>query len=227
MTSAPTNHPQQHVTAIIPMYRAVPLVAEAIKSIQAQTAPVNAIIAVDDGCPEGSADFVESCFPEVSVVRKTHGGLADALNHGLAQVTSEFVAFLDHDDRWMPEKLERQMAALRNDADLDMVFCHAERFFSSEGGERVIDVLPGVAKSGGLFRSAAFQRVGGFMAGHDFLDWYARAMETGLKQYVLDDILYQRRIHDQNLGVTGKQEQTKSYLATLRTMLERRRSILK
>lgn len=227
MTPAPTNHPQPRITAIIPMYRAVPLVAEAIESIQAQTVPVSTIIAVDDGCPDGSADFVASRFPDVRVVRKEHGGLADTLNHGLDQVTTEFIAFLDHDDRWMPEKLERQMAAFVIHPELDLVFCQAQRFVSSEGRERFIDVLPGVAKSGGLFRSESFQRVGGFMEGHDFLDWYARAMEAGLKQRVLDDVLYQRRIHDQNLGVTGKQEQTRSYLATLKTMLERRRSLPK
>lgn len=212
------------ITAIVPMYEAIPLVTEAIRSIQAQTRPVDRIIAVDDGCPGGSAGFVESNFPGVTVVRKEHGGLADTLNHGLALVETGLIAFLDHDDRWMPEKLERQVNAIESDPALDMVFCQAERFISREGREQVIDVLPGVAKSGGLFRRTAFDRVGNFMEGHDFLDWYARAMEAGLKRIVLGEALYQRRIHDKNLGVTGKDEQTRSYLTTLKAMLDRRRS---
>ncbi|MEZ0388009.1 MAG: glycosyltransferase family 2 protein [Verrucomicrobium sp.] len=211
------------ISVIIPMYRAVPLVAEAIASIQAQTVAVTCIIAVEDGPSDGSADFVESRFPDVYVVRKPHGGLADTLNHGLAEVRTELVAFLDHDDRWLPRKTEQQLAALAQHPELDMVFGQAERFISSPEGERVVDVLPGVAKSGGLFRVAAFQRAGKFGDGHDFLDWYARAMEAGLRHKVLPEVIYQRRIHENNLGVTGKSEQTKSYLTTLKAMLDRRR----
>jgi glycosyltransferase involved in cell wall biosynthesis len=212
------------ISVIIPMYKAVPLVAEAIQSILAQTVAVSRIIAVEDGLSDGSADFVEARFPEVHVVRKAHGGLADTLNHGLAEVQTELVAFLDHDDRWLPHKTAAQVAALAADSSLDMVFCQAERFVSTAEGERIIDVLPGVAKSGGLFRTDAVRRVGKFGDGHDFVDWYARAMEAGLRQTVLDEVLYQRRIHENNMGVTGKSEQTRSYLTTLKSMLDRRRS---
>ena len=96
------------VTVIIPMYRAVSLVAEAIRSIQAQTIPVTFVIAVDDGCPEGSADYVAREFPEVQVLRKPHGGLAETLNHGVQAAKTDWIAFLDHDDRWLPTKMELQ-----------------------------------------------------------------------------------------------------------------------
>jgi glycosyltransferase involved in cell wall biosynthesis len=212
------------ISVIIPMYKAVPLVAEAIASIQAQTLPVTRIIAVEDGPFDGSADFVESRFPEVHVVRKAHGGLADTLNHGLAHVQTDLVAFLDHDDRWLPRKTAAQVAALADDASLDMVFCHTEQFVSTDEGERVVAVLPGIAKAAGLFRMDAVRRVGPFGAGHDFLDWYARAMEAGLRHAVLDEVLFQRRIHENNMGVTGKGDQTRSYLLTLKAMLDRRRA---
>lgn len=82
------------VSVVVPMYRAVPLVAEAIESILVQTMPVTRIIAVEDGSSDGSAEFVESRFPEVHVVRKPHGGLADTLNHGLAEVRTDMEAGL-------------------------------------------------------------------------------------------------------------------------------------
>lgn len=214
------------VSVIVPMYRAVPLVAEAIESILAQTLPVARIIAVEDGPSDGSAEFVESRFPQVSVVRKPHGGLADALNHGLAEVQTGLVAFLDHDDRWLPRKTAAQVAVLAGDRSLDMVFCHAEQFVSTEEGERGVGVLPGVAKSGGLFRMEAMRRVGPFGGGHDFLDWYARAMEAGLRYTVMGEVLFQRRIHESNTGVKDKSGQTRSYLHTLKSMLDRRRSAI-
>lgn len=212
------------ISVIVPMYKAVPLVAEAIESILSQTLPVTRIIAVEDGPSDGSADFVESRFPTVHVVRKAHGGLADTLNHGLAHVQTELVAFLDHDDRWLPNKTAAQVAALAADPSLDMVFCHTEQFVSTGDGERVVAVLAGIAKAGGLFRMEAVRRVGPFGDGHDFLDWYARAMEAGLRHAVLDDVLFQRRIHENNMGMTGKADQTRSYLVTLKAMLDRRRS---
>ncbi|MFM8291518.1 MAG: glycosyltransferase family A protein [Planctomycetia bacterium] len=211
------------ISAIVPMYKAVPLVAEAIESILAQTLPITRIIAVEDGPSDGSADFVATRFPTVHVVRKVHGGLADTLNHGLAHVRTELVAFLDHDDRWLPRKTAAQVAALAADPSLDMVFCHAEQFVSTDDGERRVAVLPGIAKAGGLFRMEAVRRVGPFGAGHDFLDWYARAMEAGLRHAVLDEVLFQRRIHEHNMGRTGKADQTRSYLVTLKAMLDRRR----
>lgn len=218
ITAAPS------ISVIIPMYKAVPLVAEAIESILSQTLPVTRIIAVEDGPSDGSGDFVASRFPTVQVVRKVHGGLADTLNHGLAQVRTELVAFLDHDDRWLPRKTAAQVAALAADAALDMVFCHAEQFVSTEDGERIVAALPGIAKAGGLFRMHAVRRVGPFGAGHDFLDWYARAMEAGLRYTVLDEVLFQRRIHENNMGMTAKADQTRSYLVTLKAMLDRRRN---
>jgi len=66
-------------------------------------------------------------------------------------------------------------------------------------------------------------RVGPFGEGHDFIDWYARAMEAGLQSRVLDEVLFERRIHADNMGVGGKDEQTRSYLRTLKSMLDRRR----
>jgi len=211
------------VSVVVPMFRAVPLVAEAIESILAQTVPVAQIIAVEDGPSDGSADFVESRFPQVRVVRKYHGGLADTLNHGLALVRTELVAFLDHDDRWVPRKTAAQVESLAADSSLDMVFCHAEQFVSTDEGERVIALLPAIAKSGGLFRMDAMRRVGPFGGGHDFLDWYARAMEAGLRYSVLDEVLFQRRIHENNMGVKHKGDQTRGYLHTLKSMLDRRR----
>ena len=211
------------VSVVIPMYEAIPFIVEAIESILAQTLPVAQIIAVADGPSDGSADFVEARFPQVLVVRKPHGGLADTLNHGLAHVRTELVAFLDQDDRWLPRKTAAQVAALAADRSLDMVFCHAEQFVSTDEGEMVVSLVPGIAKSCGLFRMDAMRRVGPFGAGHDFLDWYARAMEAGLRYSVLDDVLFQRRIHDNNMGVRDKSGQTRSYLLTLKAMLDRRR----
>ena len=212
------------VTVIIPMYRAVSLVAEAIRSIQAQTVPVTFVIAVDDGCPEGSADYVAREFPEVQVLRKPHGGLAETLNHGVQAAKTDWIAFLDHDDRWLPTKMELQWEALKRDPSLDMIFAFAQPFLMTPEGEKRLEALAGVCKSGGLFRASLIAKAGEFGGGHDFIDWYARAMEAGARTLTLPEVLFERRIHDHNMGVSDKAGQTKGYLLTLKTMLDRRRA---
>jgi GT2 family glycosyltransferase len=77
-----------------------------------------------------------------------------------------------------------------------------------------------------LVRRSSFQRVGLFnesRAIHHFLDWYARAQEAGLRSLMLPDIVYERRIHDQNIGRRLPVAQRQGYLRALRESLHRRR----
>lgn len=80
-------------------------------------------------------------------------------------------------------------------------------------GEHVLDALPGVTKVGGLFRIDAFLRVGRFEVGSaDFIDWFARACEAGLKFRIDPEIVFERRIHDANDGCDA----TRNARATMR-----------
>src|SRR5205814_551270 len=95
------------------------------------------------------------------------------------------------DDCWLPEKTATQIAVLENEPELDAVFGHAERILMTPAGEVSLDVLPGLHKGAGLFRSSTFRQVGGFHPGMpDFIDWYARAKEAGRCFKMLDDVVY-------------------------------------
>lgn len=211
------------VSVIVPVYNGERYIAEALQSIRAQTVATREVVVVDDGSIDATAAVVAT-FPEVTFVQKQHSGIADTLNRGLERVSGEFLAFLDADDRWTPRKTEIQLAALRADSAVSMVFGHARRFVMAPDGERMLDVLPGMTKVGGLFRRAAFLRVGGFQsADADFIDWFARAREAGLDFKIHDDVVFERRIHDANTGVLQRDAQRKGYHSTLKAMLDRRR----
>ena len=219
----------QLISVIIPVYNGEQYLAEAIQSVLAQTHPPQEIIVVDDG----STDFswqIAAAFSEVRLVRKAHSGLAATLNEGVRQAVGELLAFLDHDDRWLPDKLRLQVAVLEQDPTVAMVFGHSQRFEVVEGEtsprEVLLDILPGVAKSSMLVRRSAFAQVGEFAetaGAHDFIDWYARACEAGLRAVILPQVLYERRIHAGNMGVLGRAEQRRSYVVALREKLKRRR----
>ena len=211
------------VSVVMPAYNAERYIADALRSIRAQTVSCRDIIVIDDGSTDGTV-AVAKTFGEAIVVSKPHSGIAATLNLGLEKASGEFVAFLDADDRWTPRKTEIQLAALRDDPALSMVFGRTRRFLMTPEGERPLDILPGMTKVGGLFRREAFHRIGGFLsADADFIDWFSRAREAGLTFAMHDDVVFERRIHDTNTGILQRDAQRKGYHVALKAALDRRR----
>ncbi|MDQ1301794.1 MAG: hypothetical protein QG637_1716 [Chloroflexota bacterium] len=221
-----------HISAIIPVYNGERYLAEAIQSVLTQTYTASEIIVVDDGSTDYSVQ-VAATFAQVRLVRKTHSGLAPTLNTGVRTVRGDLLAFLDADDRWRPEKLRLQVSALAEDPSAAIVFGQCQRFKMLEDGPRpreiLLDRVRGVSKSSMLVTRSAFWQVGEFGAttgAHDFLDWYARACAAGLRAVMLPQVVCERRIHDENLGVLNPVEQRRSYLIALREKLRRQREAI-
>jgi glycosyltransferase involved in cell wall biosynthesis len=100
------------VSAIIPTYNRAHLVTDAVDSILGQTYPEVEIIVVDDGSTDDTLARLARYGSRIRVISQKNAGPAAARNRGIAAATGEFVAFLDSDDLWLPEKLERQVRML-------------------------------------------------------------------------------------------------------------------
>ena len=98
------------ISVVIPAFRAERTIQRAMDSVLAQTKPASEIIVVDDGSPDNQAAIVSQYGPPVILLRQANGKTAVARNTGIERATGDFVAFLDADDYWEPEKLERQLA---------------------------------------------------------------------------------------------------------------------
>ncbi|NLE46185.1 MAG: glycosyltransferase family 2 protein [Chloroflexi bacterium] len=218
------------VSVVIPVYNGATYLGEAIGSVLAQDYVPLELIVVDDGSTDDSAD-VAAQFGGVLVIKAPHRGISRTLNAGIHRSTGELLSFLDADDRWTPGKLEKQVIVLTQDPALDIVFGHVRQFVAGssravEEGEMSVP-QPGIGRSAMLIRRRSFDRVGDFSIEpgmHDFMDWYARAIEMGLRSRMLDDIVFERRIHDQNVGRRTPERQRQAYFNTLRAALARRRS---
>ncbi|MBI3982823.1 MAG: glycosyltransferase family 2 protein [Gemmatimonadetes bacterium] len=103
------------VSVIIPTYNRVALLREAIDSVRRQTFRSWELIVIDDGSTDNTGAFLaELAEPQLRVLRTEHSGNpARVRNVGLAEARGQYVAFLDDDDLWQPEKLEVQMGLLR------------------------------------------------------------------------------------------------------------------
>ena len=108
-------------TIVIPCYNTERFIAEAIESALAQTSPAAEVIVVDDGSTDCSLDVIHA-FSNITILTQPNGGVSAARNAGLARAKSEYVIFLDADDRLMPEAISLHIAALDRNPGAAMVY---------------------------------------------------------------------------------------------------------
>ena len=100
------------VSAVIPVHNGEEYLADAVSSALNQTYPVRECLVVDDGSTDSTHAVAQAFGAPVRYVHQNQGGVSSARNHGARIADGEYVAFLDHDDVWRPEKLARQIEAL-------------------------------------------------------------------------------------------------------------------
>ena len=218
------------ISVIIPVYNRDHYLVEAIESVLAQAYPAIELIVVDDGSSDRSAEIAQS-YPLIYYYQP-NGGIAAARNAGIALAKGEFFAFLDSDDIWVADKLLKQMAAFDFDPNLEAVFGYAQQFYSPELDERFRQRIrcqeqPIAAhiSTAMLIKREAFLRIGLFQAGETGPDmpWYITAIEQQLRQVTLPDVVYHRRLHETNNGITQRNHFNER-LHILKAKLDRQRA---
>jgi glycosyltransferase involved in cell wall biosynthesis len=224
------SHPL--VSAVIPVYNCERYLAEAVRSVLAQTYTPIEIVVVDDGSTDRSAEVARS-FSEVQYYRMpSRGGIGPARNLGVEHVRGHLLAFLDADDLWPTDKTELQIAAMTEDPSRDMVFGQVEQFRSPDlpavpGSEASFPTMYGHFASSMLIETASFLRAGRFASAFrvgEFIDWYARAQDAGLNSYELPRVVLRRRIHETNTGIRDRGARG-DYARALQAVLSRRRAL--
>jgi glycosyltransferase involved in cell wall biosynthesis len=119
--------PSPLFSIIAATYNRGPRIRVTIDSVLAQTLAVQCeILIVDDGSTDDTPLILQeySCrHSNLQVIRQRNGGVARARNRGLHAARGNYIAFLDHDDIWLPDKLEKQLAALQGRPDAAVVYC--------------------------------------------------------------------------------------------------------
>ncbi len=220
------------VSVIIPVYNGEKYLAEAIESILAQTYRPIEIILVDDGSTDRSSNIAKVFSEHVYYLYQSNRGCSAARNTGIKKAQGNFYAFLDQDDLWTRDKLERQMADLESDSDLHIVFGHVIHFYSPDIDEITkqrtscpIEKMPGYHHGTLLVSRDAFNHVGLFNEQWEcgeFLDWSFRAQEKGYKSLMMPEVMMKRRIHSSNMGILMRDIRP-DYIRVLKAALDRRR----
>jgi len=122
----------EKVSVIIPTFNRAKYIGEAIDSVLAQTYPVSEIIVIDDGSTDRTKDIVRKYGHPVKYVFQENRGPSSARNMGLRMAQGNYIAFIDSDDMWEPDKVEIQIDFFRKYPQVDFVFGHMANFSSSD-----------------------------------------------------------------------------------------------
>jgi GT2 family glycosyltransferase len=142
--------PVDSVSVVIPAWNVQAYIAGAIDSVLAQTRPADEIIVVDDGSTDNTAQIVRRYGTCVRYLRQPQTGAAEARNRGITEAAGRWIAFLDADDQWLPDKLARQMEMLARNPDIVWSYSNyllrhtdTDRHTLSHTSQQAIDLLAG------------------------------------------------------------------------------------
>lgn len=220
------------VSVIIPVKDGERFLAEAINSVLEQDYRPLEIIVVDGRSVDRTREIAGS-FEQVRVIRQVDRGLADAWNVGIDAANGEFIAFLSHDDLWVPNKLSIQVNHMVDHPEIQYTITRV-KFFAQPGlpippGFRTrllegdhIGHMPETL----VARRSAFDVVGRFdvsLSVSPDVDWFARAKDKKVRMATMAEVLLLKRVHDANLSLVEVDESHRDLLRVLRHSIVRQR----
>jgi glycosyltransferase involved in cell wall biosynthesis len=201
------NHPL--VSVIIPVYNSEKYLAATLDSVFAQTYRPIEVIVVDDGSIDNSSNIVHD-YPEVRYFHQSNQGVSVARNVAIAAAQGEFIAFLDADDLWKPDKLSIQIVYMLEHPNLGFTGTNALNFLEPDTqvphwfqpdldlGELTI-VIPSTL----VVRKTVFSQIGNFSSVYrasEDIEWLWRAKDARIPTFTIPETLTFRRFHGANLS---------------------------
>jgi glycosyltransferase involved in cell wall biosynthesis len=194
-------------SVIIPVYNGEAFLARALASAFEQDYRPLEVLVIDDGSSDATARIAQN-RPEVRYFYQPNRGHGAAKNTGIEKSRGEFLAFLDADDRWAPNKLRLQIDFLETHPLVGYVVSHMKIILESGSEappgfkpELLRHAAPAFVPSALVARRTTMSAVGVFdpayKIGNDS-DWFFRAQDLGIPRMVLPDVLLYKSLHGEN-----------------------------
>ena len=214
------------VSVIVPVFNGEAFIERALRNLRSQSRIPDEIIVVDDGSTDSSAEIAKR-FPEVTYVYQENGGPSSARNNGIGVSSGDILGFLDVDDLWPKDKIEKGLKCLLKDPAVEIVQgliqdvdCGAFDDGSEAVSLGVLSPLYAFVNIGSmLFRRQVFSKVGLFDSSlrmNEDTDWFFRAWENNAVKRLLDHVGLYYTIREGSL--TSNEDSSKAALPLLLKM---------
>lgn len=206
------------ISAIITTCNGADFLAAALDSIMQQTQPPAEIIVVDDGSTDETIDVIDEFASSIRYIQQSNRGQGSAINTGVAAARYSHVAFLDHDDRWHPDKIFLQSELMRlHDCDVVVGGVTNETLRGNNITEHR-DHGPARLFGACLFKRSAFDDVGPLQEDrriHEIVEWWGRARSKISVVFDARTVLF-RSIHGANQTIKHRGTSRSDLLARVR-----------
>jgi glycosyltransferase involved in cell wall biosynthesis len=198
------------VSCIIPVYNGERYIGEAIESVRKQTYSNLEIVVVDDGSTDQTAAVVKKFGSGIKYFYQPNAGPGPARNFGIRASSGEWLAFLDADDLWLPDKIKLQAERLLSSPRMDLCFSLMRNFWDPKLSQRekkfkqegLVKLCPPFSLCTLLAPRSSFEKIGKFdyrfFLGEE-VDLFLRMSEYGLNYEVVERVLVRRRLHGANM----------------------------
>lgn len=218
------------VSVIIPVYNGERFLAAALDSVFAQDYRPTEVIVVDDGSTDMSARIARS-YSGVRYIYQDNQGHATARNTGIGAARGEYIAFLDADDIWLPDKLNIQISYLIQNPLVGYVISRMHAILET-GAEwpvslnrnHYLEDPPCFLPSSLVVRKIVMGKIGLFDSHYRIAndcDWFFRAKDAGVLMAIIPQVLVHRRIHLSNQS--HEKSVTSETFAAVRDSIKRKR----
>lgn len=208
------------VSIIIPCYNAEKYIEETIKSVLNQTYKNWELIIVNDGSTDNSATILNQYLKKdnrIQLINKDNSGVSDTRNKGLEKAKGEFITFLDADDVWHKENLEKKIVFFTS-MNYDVVYSYCQlideeskpinKILKGENNLQIADFLSlkanyNTAPSGIVFKKEVLYKIDGFdvnLSNNADQDILIQSLANGFKIGVIPEVLWDYRIHEENMS---------------------------
>ncbi len=195
---------------------------DALNSVFSQSTPPSEVIVVDDGSTDGTGDWVRSHFPSATVIDGASRGLAAARNRGVDVARAQWIAFIDDDDLWLPDKLAAQAAQIDTaERPESTIWVALPETFDTLPGRSTVPVRPQphsarwpacllgnpVFASGAVISKDLAERVGPFDEDLRFgaaYQFWIRCIAAGSDVRYTDHVLVQLRRHQEQMSASDR-----------------------
>jgi len=223
------------VSVIIPVYNGQEFIAATLETVFSQTFTDFEVIVVNDGSTDETVAVLQNFREKITLMENSHRGPGSSRNLGLQASSGSLIAFLDADDLWLPQKLDRQVAVANLHPEFGIITTDMSRFDASGITERSSGALKGTMRSGyvleeilldnwiwtscAMVRRECFEKVGNFddqsiAIGRDDWNMWVR-IAVHYPVFYLNEILVHYRVHARSFSHQDHDKLLAGWLAEL------------